>query len=86
MAIFYALRVRRQPPAWAIFTALLVLPALALGTEGLARYAIMAFPMPFAAADVLTSRGRWPAVLFLVASTAAMVLLAVLVVRYTWLP
>ena len=38
-----------------------VLPSLVLGVEGLARYAIMAFPMSFAAADVLATRRRWPA-------------------------
>ena len=82
----YALRVRRQPLAWGCFTALGLLPSLALGVEGMARYAVLAFPVPFAAADVLAGRRRWPAVLFLVASGLAAIALAVLMVRQSWLP
>ena len=58
----------------------------ALGIEGVARYAVLAFPLPFAAADVFTSSSRSHAVVYLVASGSALVLLSVLVVRYTWVP
>ncbi len=46
----------------------------------------MAFPMAFAAADVLTTRRRWPAAAFLTISGAAMVFLAVMVNVRSWLP
>ena len=56
LAVPYVLRIRRQPPSWAVFVLLGVVPPLALGVEGLARYAVMAFPMPIAAADVIAGR------------------------------
>lgn len=86
LAVPYLLRVRRQPLAWAVLTALFVLPPLLLGTEGLARYAILAFPIPFAAADVFTSRRRWPAVTYLGVAAVAMFGLGVLVARWNWIP
>ncbi len=86
LAVPWVMRVRRQPPAWAALVVLGVLPPLVLGTEGLARYAILAFPMPFAAADVLTSWRRWPAAVGLALSAGGMFALAFLVVRKTWLP
>lgn len=86
LAIPYALRARRQPVSWAVVVVLGVLPPLLLGVEGLARYAIMAFPMPLAAADVLTSRGPRPAVAALAVSGAAMIGLAVMINQRTWVP
>jgi hypothetical protein len=86
LLIPYAMRVRRQPLAWGCFTALGILPSLAVGVEGIGRYAVLTFPVPFAAADVLAGRRRWPAVLFLVASGVAAIVLAVLMVRQSWLP
>ena len=82
----YVMRIRRQPPAWAVVVALGVVPSLLLGTEGMARYAILAFPMPLAAADVLTTRARWPAVVALVVAGGAMVFLAVMINYRSWLP
>ena len=86
LTVPYAMRARQQPLAWAFVVVLGVVPPLMLGVEGLARYAILAFPMPLAAADVLTARHRWPAAVCLVASGAAMALLAVAVIRWSWLP
>ena len=86
LTIPFAMRARRLPPSWTVVVLLGVLPPLMLGVEGLARYAILAFPMPLAAADVLTTGRRWPAVVCLIASGAAMALLAVAVIRWSWLP
>ena len=82
----YAMRVRRQPAAWAVVVAGTVVPPLVLGVEGLARYVTMAFPIPFAVADVLVTRSRALAASFLVMSSAAAVALAVLVVTRSWVP
>ena len=70
----------QQPPAWAVLVVLGVLPPLVLGLEGAARYAVLAFPMPFAAADVLAGWRRWPAVVVIVPASG-MFALAFLVVR-----
>ncbi len=86
LAVPYVMRIRRQPIAWAVFPLLGVLPSLVLGIEGIGRYAVLAFPLPFAAADVFTSSSRTPAVVYLAASGSALVLLSVLVVRYSWVP
>ena len=85
LAVLYAMRARRQPLSWFVIVLLGVVPPLLLGVEGLARYAIMAFPMPLAAADVLT-KARWPAVVWLGGSGAAMIALAVMVNQRTWVP
>jgi hypothetical protein len=82
----YAMRVRRQPAAWAVVVAGTVAPPLVLGVEGLARYVTMAFPIPFAVADVLVGRSRALAAAFLAASSAATVALALLVVSRSWVP
>jgi hypothetical protein len=82
----YLMRVRRQPAVWAVVVAGVVGPPLVLGVEGLARYVVLAFPVPFAAADVLVPRSRMLAVSFLVASAAAMGTLGVLVVTRSWVP
>ena len=85
LAVPYVMRIRRQPVAWAVFALLGVLPSLA-GIEGIGRYAVLAFPLSFAAADVFASSSRIPAVVYLAASGSALVLLSVLVVRYSWVP
>jgi hypothetical protein len=82
----YAMRVRRQPAAWAVVVAGTVAPPLVLGVEGLARYVTMAFPIPFAVADVLVGRSRALAAAFLATSSAATVALALLVVSRSWVP
>jgi hypothetical protein len=86
VAVPYAMRVRRQPAAWAVVVAGIVVPPLVLGVEGLARYLVLAFPVPFAVADVLVPRSRVLAVAFLAASATAMGTLAVLVVTRSWVP
>jgi hypothetical protein len=86
LVVPYLMRARRQPISWAFVVGLTVLPPLVLGIEGLARYAIFAFPMPLAAADVLTSSRRWPALVALTASGVGLTVLAFLMIRRTWLP
>jgi hypothetical protein len=86
LAVPYALRARRQPLAWAVVVVGVIGPPLVLGVEGLARYAAMAFPLSFAAADVLVTRSRPAAVAYLGASAGAMCVLAVLVVTRSWVP
>ena len=86
VVIPFLLRIRSQPPAWISIVVLGVLPSLLLGLEGLARYAILAFPLPFAAADVLASRGKAIAAVGLGASGAGMIAMAYLAVTRTWLP
>ncbi|MET0324203.1 MAG: hypothetical protein ABW219_03190, partial [Ilumatobacteraceae bacterium] len=86
LTVPYLMRVRGQPLAWAFVVALTVLPPFVLGVEGLARYAVMAFPMSFAAADVLATRRRWPAVAYLSVSGVGMLVLAVMVNHRSWLP
>ncbi|MFZ4809943.1 MAG: hypothetical protein ACOYL9_01240 [Ilumatobacteraceae bacterium] len=82
----YLIRFRRFPPAWAVVVALGVLPALVLGVVGTARYAILAFPLPIAAADVLADQPRWVRVVALTASAIALMVFARLVVAKSWVP
>ncbi len=82
----YALRWRRQPVAWSTVVVLGVLPALALGVIGLARYSVLAFPLAFAAADLLADRRRWVVASTLSVSAAALVVFARLVVTESWIP
>lgn len=85
-AIAYATGVRRQPPAWMVIVILGVVPALALGVIGLARYSVLAFPMTFAVADVLANRPRWIVVSLLSTSAITTVIFARLVVVASWIP
>ena len=82
----YALRFRRQPPAWVVISVLVVAPSLALGLVGLARYVILAFPIPIAVADLLSGQKRSTVVAALVLSTIALVMFARLVVGHSWVP
>ncbi len=89
LAIFlvpYLMRFRRQPPAWVVVVVLGVLPALALGVVGVARYAVLAFPLPIAAADLLSERPRWVQVVALAGSAAVLMVFARLVVTKSWVP
>jgi hypothetical protein len=86
LAVPWLMRLRRQPPAWSVLVVLGLLPPLVLGLEGVARYAMLAFAMPFAAADVLAGRSRTLAVAALLLSVAALFALASLVIHRTWLP
>ena len=82
----YALRWRRQPLAWSTVVILGVLPALALGVIGLARYSVLAFPLAFAAADLLADRRRWVVASTLSVSAVALVVFARLVIVESWIP
>ncbi len=82
----YLLRFRRQPSPWMLAVVLGVLPALALGLVGLARYVVLAFPIPIAVADVLAERGRATTVVVLGVSAAALIVFARLVVVESWVP
>jgi hypothetical protein len=89
LAVFlvpYLMRFRRQPPAWILVVVLGVLPALALGVVGVARYAVLAFPLPLAAADLLSERPRWLQALVLATSAAVLMVFARLVVTKSWVP
>jgi hypothetical protein len=85
-AVAYALRVRLQPLAWAALTALVVLPPMVLGVVGLARYVVLAFPVQFALAQVLTSRSRVWVVAYVVASGALLGWFAHMVIAASWVP
>jgi hypothetical protein len=82
----YLLRFRTQPPAWGVIVLLTVVPPLALGVIGLARYSVLAFPMAFATADVLSRQRSWVRILALAAGAVALVALARLVVVRSWVP
>jgi hypothetical protein len=85
-AAAYAVRARRQPPTWMVVTALVVAPPLLLGVVGLARYAVLAFPMQLALADVLASRGRSWVLGYLLVSAGGLAVFAHLVVARSWVP
>jgi hypothetical protein len=82
----YAMRFRSQPPAWAVVVLLGVLPALALGVVGVARYAVLAFPIPIAFADVLSGKPRWVVAVVLSALAVCLMIFARLVVTKSWVP
>jgi hypothetical protein len=85
--VFYLRRVAYQPPEWLAVTVLTVAPALAFGVIGLARYAVLAFPMQIAVADSLSRGSRtwviWGAV---ACSAIGLGYFAHAVVAHTWLP
>jgi hypothetical protein len=85
-AAAYATRLRRQPLAWAVVTLLVVAPPMLLGVVGLARYAVLAFPMQLAVADVLATRGRHWVIGYLVTSSCVLAIFAHLVVTRSWVP
>ena len=85
-AVPYVMRVRTQPPAWLAIVVLGVLPAMVMGVVGVARYAILAFPVSIAAADVLSTRPRWVVVGVLSVSAIALMAMAKLVVEWGWVP
>lgn len=82
----YAVRFRRQPASWGVLTVLVVLPPMLLGVVGLARYALLAFPMQLAATDVMVARGRTWVTAYLVVSTCVLALYAHLMVARAWVP
>jgi hypothetical protein len=86
LVVPWLLRVRRQPLEWLVVVVGIVGPPLVLGVEGLARYVALAFPMSFAAADVLVRRSRALAAGYLTASAGAAVALGMLVTTRSWVP
>jgi Flp pilus assembly protein protease CpaA len=64
-----------------------VTPALAFGVVGLARYAVLAFPMQVAVADTLSRRSpNWVIWAALVCSAIGLGYFAHEVVAHSWLP
>jgi hypothetical protein len=82
----YAVRFLRQPPAWTVLTFVVVAPPMLLGVVGLARYAVLAFPIQLAVTDVLAARGRNWVIGYLVASSVVLGVFARLVVEESWVP
>ncbi len=85
-ATAYAVRVRRHPPTWLVLTVLVVVPPLMLGVVGLARYAVLAFPMQFAVADVLASKGRSWVIGYLAVSALMLAVFTRLMITRSWVP
>ena len=85
LAVPYVMRIRRQPVAWAVFALLGVLPSPRSASRGSAG-------MPSwrsrcrSPQQTCSPARRIPAVVYLAASGSALVLLSVLVVRYSWVP
>ena len=77
---------RKLPSWWLVCIALLVVPQLVLGLEGLARYVTMAAPLSIACALTLSRRARWLQWLALLLSAAGLMFLGIWVVRYSWVP
>ena len=85
--VFYVRRVRHQPPEWLVITVLTVVPALLFGVVGLARYAVLAFPMQIAVADLLSRRAPdWVIWAALGCSAIGLGYFAHAVVADSWLP
>ena len=85
--VFYVRRVAQQPPEWLVITVLTVAPAMAFGVVGLARYAVLAFPMQIAVADSLSRRSpNWVIWVALACSAIGLGYFAHAVVAHTWLP
>lgn len=82
----YATRIRWQPWSWLVLTVLVVVPPMLLGVVGLARYAVLAFPMQLAVADLLASKGRSWVLGYLVVSAGVLAVFAHLVVAESWVP
>ena len=85
-ATAYLARFRHQPASWAALTLVIVVPPMLLGVVGLARYAVLAFPMQLAVADVLAKRGRAWVIGYLVVSSCVLAGFAHLVVARSWVP
>ena len=85
-AVAYIVRARRQPATWMVVTILVVAPPMLLGVVGLARYAVLAFPMQLAIADVLAARGRSWVVGYLVVSAGVLAVFGHLMVARSWVP
>jgi hypothetical protein len=86
LALPFLARIRRQPPSWIVLVALTLLPALALGVVGLARYAVQCFPLAIAAGQTLERATPKLARLALVASAAGLVGYGLLVTKASYVP
>lgn len=83
----YLRRVTHQPPEWLAITVLTVAPAMLFGVVGLARYAVLAFPMQIAVADTFSRRSPvWVIWVALACSAIGLGFLAHTVVAHSWLP
>jgi hypothetical protein len=83
----YVPRALRQPPEWLVLTVLTVTPGLVFGVVGLARYAVLAFPMQLAVAGVLGRRpASWLPAAALAGHALALGFFAHHVVAESWLP
>jgi hypothetical protein len=77
---------RIVPWSWMLYAALYLLPPLALGVVGLARYSAECF-VPFVVAGALLARWpRWVSAALVTLSLAACATYSVWVVRYLWVP
>ncbi len=85
-AAAYVTRARFQPASWAVLTFVVVAPPMLLGVVGLARYAVLAFPMQLAVADVLAARGRKWVIGYLVVSGCVLAGFAQLMIARSWVP
>ncbi len=77
---------RKLPRWWQVGVAVLVVPQLLLGLEGMARYVMLAVPLSIAGALTLSSRSKWAQWSVVAAGTAGFMFLGVWVVRYSWVP
>jgi len=88
LAAPFVLRWRRYPRSWRTLVVLSLMPPLALGLVGLARYSICCFPLAIAAGDLAASGRpsaavtRWP----LVASAAALIVWGLLITQWSYVP
>lgn len=88
LAAPFVLRWRRYPVSWRVLAVLSLVPPLALGLVGLARYGICCFPLAIAAGDLAAHRRpaarlpRWP----LIASAALLVVWGLLITQWSYVP
>jgi hypothetical protein len=86
VVVAFALERHRIPLAWLVFTALWLLPPLMLGVVGMGRYANECFPAMGAIALVLSRFTRRWSTACLAVSGGGLVLFAVLVGRFGYVP
>ena len=82
----FVLQIRRQPVAWTVLVALMILPSFALGVVGLARYAVQCFPLSIAAGGWLSQLNPRVGRLAVVAAAASIVVWGVLITRASYVP
>lgn len=77
---------RTMPAHWILVAAVLTVPSMILGVEGLARYVFMAVPLTIAMAVRVVDAPAAARNTLALVSSGALVFLCVNVVRYTWVP